>query len=156
MHSEEWLIDGYNLLHSVSSRKSASLRETLLTQVADFASASGYQVRFVLDGVGSDDEFSSFRTKNFQVVYSQKTSADCYIERWLFENRGKVRQVVVTSDRAISRMARGGGGRVIDPSEFLNLLKEAKGDSKDILFKQNVKSHGFHRPFDDKLKEKGL
>jgi len=166
---EEWLIDGYNFLHSLNSRKakpsSKISRESCLSRIAAFTASQHCQVTVVLDGVGQDDEFTGLRlpvparpaggrqagARGFCVVYSGPVSADAHIEKYLFENKGKASFVVVTEDRAIADMARGSGACVMDAQSFMERLEAAEKDSGDILFKHKVKAHGFHRPFEDKI-----
>ena len=153
MPEEQWLIDGYNLLHDLSRARSKqkSSRESLFTAVANFASVRHCRVLFVLDGKGDGKEFAAFETAHFHIVYSQSVSADAYIEKYLYEHRTRCAIVVVTKDRAIVNAARGGGSRVLAPSEFRELLADGRKDSADALFKEKVRSHGFHRPFDGKI-----
>ena len=152
---EEWLIDGYNLLHDLRARRPQKnlvlSREHLFDLLASFAASERSRVWMVLDGKGSDDEFSSHRTKFFSVCYSQAVSADTYIERYLYEYKDKVKLLVVTKDGAIARIARGSGARVWSPKEFMEHLEGARGENSDVLFKGRVKGHGFNRPFHDKL-----
>jgi predicted RNA-binding protein with PIN domain len=153
-----WLIDGYNLLHGISpSRKGGKpSREALCDMLAGFAAGGPRRVILVLDGKGQDAELSARDTKSFTAVYSNKVSADTYIEKYLFDHRGKARLFVVTGDRAIANVARGGGASVLSPKLFMEELKGVQSEASDTLFDQKVKSHGFNRPFDRKMKEKGL
>ncbi len=154
---EEWLIDGCNLffaLHVASPpERSRSDRHALILGVADFASRLERPVLMVLDGSGSQAELDIYHTAFFRVVYSQKISADSFIERILFERRAEAQFMVVTNDRAISNMARGGGAGVMSTSQFLERMRGSQKDSADEQEKGRIKSHGFHRPFKDKLKD---
>ena len=152
--AEQWLIDGYNLLHALqdrNARKSSLSREQLFSCVAQFASSKKLPTLIVLDGVGDNSELKPHRTKHLEVVYSQKVPADSYIERYVFEHRQEQSLVVVTDDRAISNLARGGGARVLGTSAFAELLEEARKEGADIIQKERSRGHGFHRPFEDKL-----
>jgi predicted RNA-binding protein with PIN domain len=153
---EEWLIDGYNLLHSLKpfGKKHKNIsRETLISRLASFASCEERKVLMVLDGQGDDQELKPYQTKNFTVIYSQTLTADSVIERTLFERKGAaIPMRVVTKDRAVCLMARGLGARVMAPDEFMELVGEDKRGSDEILFKEKIKSRGFSRPFDEKLK----
>ena len=152
---EEWLIDGYNLLHELNSRKdkpsSKISRESCLSRLAPFAASQACKVTVVLDGIGNNEEFAGLRSLTFCVVYSHSVSADAYIEKYLFENKGKASFVVVTRDRAIADMARGSGARVMNVKNFMECLEATNKENSDILFGHRLKSHGFHRPFEDKL-----
>ena len=154
--AEQYLIDGYNLLHALkagSAKKVFPSREQLFAWFAEFASFKNTDTLLVLDGVGGDEELGAYQTKNFKVVFSRKVPADTYIERFLFQNRGKLLMTVVTDDRAIADMGRGGGSRVLSTSVFEEMLKDCKKEGSKFLDKECSREHGFNRPFDDKLKE---
>lgn len=119
--------------------------------MAGFASAKQCPVRLVLDGVGDDAEFEKYRTRFFKATYAKDSSADCAIERYLFQNKGKASFTVVTNDRTITNIASGLGARVMKNNRFVEILKETEDNTKDILWEEKAKSHGFHRPFDKKL-----
>lgn len=155
---EEWLIDGYNLLYDLQSRqKHAGVsRNSLCELLAEFASSKQSKVILVFDGVGPNEEWSSYRTEWFEVFYSQKISADAFIERSLFERRGQANLMVVTNDHAITNIAVGGGAHALKGSVFLESLRTAEKTRKEVLDRQRVETHGFNRPFDEKLKKKGL
>ena len=158
---EEWLIDGYNLIHSISAQKNPpsefpSSPAALCSLLAGFASFKKQKMRMVLDGVGAPEELKVHGTDYFEVVYSQKVSADHYIEKYIYQNKAVLAFIVITDDRTISGIARGGGAKVLKNSLFLEMLKEAGREGKAILQKEDVRTHGFNRPFDEKLKSKGL
>ena len=154
--AEEWLIDGYNLLHAwpAGKRSQKKSRETLLSELAGFAALKAQRMKVVLDGKGDESELKVHHTEFLHVVYSQKVSADAYLERELFERRGKAQFTVVTNDRAIANIARGSGERVWSTEVFLQILKESRSESSDIEHRNKSRSHGFNRPFDDKLKDR--
>ena len=152
---EEWLIDGYNLLHSTASpgsKKQGVSRERLFELLASFASSEQRKVLMVLDGQGDDQELGAYQTKNFAVIYSKASTADSVIERMLYEQKGTASFSVVTKDRAVCQMARGLGARVMEPDKFIELLNAGRKENDQILFGEKVKSHGFSRPFEEKLK----
>ena len=153
--AEQWLIDGYNLLHayqSQSPKKNILSREKLFQLVAEFASFKKLSTLLVLDGSGDEGQLEAYRTADFEVVFSQKVPADTYIEKYLYEHRDRCRLVVVTNDRAIVNIGRGGGASVLSTSQFFELLKECKKEGAELLQKEKSREHGFHRPFEDKLK----
>ncbi len=154
--AEQWLIDGYNLLHahpSQSPKGTPLPREKLFALVAEFASFKKTPTLLVLDGCGDAGQLDAYRTNFLEVVFSQKVSADAYIERYLYEHRDQRRLVVVTNDRAISNIARGSGAGVFSTAQFFELLKECKKEGSEFLQKEKSREHGFHRPFEDKLKD---
>lgn len=151
-----WYIDGYNLLHGLNARRKnreTVTRESLFGRLADFAETEGSELVLVLDGKGPDAELAGFTTKFFHVVYSDKLSADSFIERALFERRGQ-RLFVVTGDTAIRRIARGGGASVYSPDEFIEVIEDRSKKNSEKLSKENIRGLGFNRPFDGKLKDK--
>ena len=107
----------------------------------------------VMDGYGDPAELDIHNTRLFRVVYSQKVSADACIERLLYERRSATRFTLVTDDRAIANMARGGGASVIGTGAFMEMMKESRKESSETLDKNKLRSHGFNRPFGDKLKD---
>ncbi|OIO39579.1 MAG: hypothetical protein AUJ72_00400 [Candidatus Omnitrophica bacterium CG1_02_46_14] len=153
---EEWLIDGYNLLHSLTplSKKEKDVsREILISRLVSFASCGERKVLMVLDGQGNGQELEPYQTKNFKAIYSQTLTADSVIERVLFEKKGTAVPIwVVTKDRAVCLMARGLGARVMAPDEFIKLVGSNKRENDQILFREKIKARGFFRPFDEKLK----
>ena len=154
--AEQWLIDGYNLLRALQSsqsKKNHLTREQLFELAAQFASFTKSGVLMVLDGVGSNDELQAHNTENFHVVFSQKISADTYIEQYLYQERGKLSMIVVTDDRAITHIARGGGAQVLGTALFAENLEQCRKHRSEILNKEESRGHGFHRPFEDKLKD---
>ena len=150
---EEWLVDGYNLLHACAPGRPSpkNTRETLLSDLAGFAASKGQRMLVVLDGCGEESELKVHHTEFLHVVYSQKVTADAYLERQLFERRAQALFTVVTNDRAISNIARGAGARVMGTEAFLEAMKESRKESSETLHKNKARSHGFNRPFEDKL-----
>lgn len=148
---EEWLIDGFNLLRADSKPKTPL---ELIHRLAGFASAQkGRGVLIVFDGKAPEGQWESLGSKHLRIESSGALTADSVIERYLYENKGRYQFTVVTADRAVIRMAHGSGARVMSPKEFNLLLNETEKSNKDVLLNQKVRSHGFNRPFRDKLGE---
>ena len=159
--SEEWLIDGYNLLHFISAQKNPgdcfpSTKTSLCAALAGMAATRKHKIWIVLDGIGNPDELKTFETAYFQAVYSQKVSADHHIEKYIYQNKAATVFVVVTDDRTITGLARGGGARVLKNSQFLEMLRQEGKEKDAALLNEKVRSHGFNRPFDEKFKSKGF
>lgn len=156
--SEYWIVDGYNLLHEFqgrSGKRSDFTREALFTLLANFASLDTRHVSVILDGVGNEEEFKAYVTPVFTIQYSQKVSADAFIERFVYDHKDRYSLIVVTNDTAIINIARGVGARTMRGNELKAVLAETKRTSEDILFDKKVRGHGFNRPFDSKLKDLG-
>ncbi len=157
--NEEWLIDGYNLLYYICAQKDRALpcnKNALTSVLAGMASAKKQSIVLVLDGVGSAEELEIYQAPYFRAEYSQKVSADHFIERHLYLNKSLCSFLVVTDDRTISSVARGSGARVLKNSQFLEMIRTVRQESDMILFKEKTRQYGFNRPFDEKLKDKGL
>ena len=157
---EEWLVDGYNLFHEMQSAcgdpKFKLDRASFCGLLAGFAATRDVRMLAILDGSGEDGELKTHETSHFKAIYSHEVSADAWIERYVFEKRATTRLTVVTSDRAICEISRGGGASIVKASQFCTLLRESKRDNSRQIFKEEVRSHGFHRPLDEKLRQKGL
>lgn len=151
---EEWLIDGYNLLRDEDPSPSKAALTAWAHRLAGFAAAKkDRSVFFVLDGQAPAGEWSALETPAFHMVSSGKITADSVIEKYLCDNKGRVRMMVVTKDVAVSRMARGSGSGVMAPAEFKRVVAESEKQNRESLFKEDVKGHGFNRPFGNKLKD---
>ena len=149
---EVWLIDGYNLLRD---RPSGPLPNWAY-RIASFAAAKkDRRVLLIFDGQTSPGEWDPLRTSSFQILSSGKITADSVIEKYLCDNKGQAQMTVVTKDRAVVNMARGSGAAVIVPEEFTRLLEITKKEERETQFREDVRGHGFHRPFGDKLKDVG-
>ena len=150
---EQWLVDGYNLLHALQARtpRDPLSREDLFCLAAGFASFKKCDVLLVLDGAGPEADLEGYATTHFKAVFSQKGTADAYIERFLYEHRATHRMTVVTDDRAIADIGRGGGAQVLSTLSFAEMLKECSKENSDTLDKERSKGHRFNRPFEDKL-----
>lgn len=150
---EEWLIDGYNLLRDQESSPSKAALTSWAHRLAGFAASKKERsVRLVLDGQAPAGEWDAFKTPVFQIIHSGKITADSVIEKYLCENKGRARLMVVTKDTAVARMARGSGSGVMAPAEFKRLVTESEKQVRESLFREDVKNHGFNRPFGNKLK----
>lgn len=150
---EQWVIDGYNLIHGLATKSSKPSPRELASTLASFASFTKVHVLMVLDGTGDEAELLPQKTPYFNIVYSKEITADAFIERFIFENREKFHLVVVTRDSAILQIARGSGARTMNVEEFKKEMSEHSKDVEDKLFKNKIESHGFNRPFLDKLKK---
>lgn len=154
--AEQYLIDGYNLLYalrSISPQKNPLSREELFIKLSGFASLKQTRVIVVIDGSGDDSEQEAYATSFFNVVLSQKKTADAFIEKYLYDFKAQHSFVVVTADRAITHIARGSGAMVLSPAQFWEMVGETDKQKKDVLWEEKKKSHGFNRPFEDKLKD---
>lgn len=159
--SEAWYIDGYNVVHDLaappSKKRPANSRKIVLSELfsklAGFAASAERRLLVVLDGVGDNNEFRAYRTQSLDIVYSERVSADAYIERALFGARGRARLFVVTRDRALAQVALNGGAQVVTPKDLMERVAKDRQEKRDILHSHDVKAHGFHRPFEEKLKE---
>lgn len=146
------LIDGYNvcgldeggLVDANEAFKRGDMdaaRVALTKEVVDFKSFSGYRVALVWDADRTkdkdDDEVEGdLETDGFQVIYSVKNDADSWIEARVAEELkvDKNRTVyVATSDGALSSVARGSGAYVITSKAFVEEIRRATAEEKEIL-----------------------
>lgn len=158
--SEEWVIDGYNLFRDRSSVRPASGPQrpkadltALIHRLAGFAaSKKDHRVLLVFDGQVPNNEWEALGTPSFRIISSRQITADSVIEKYLCDNKSR-RITVVTKDRAVCRMAAGSGAGVMEPEEFMCLLERTEKETRETLFREDVRGHGFHRPFDGKLSD---
>ena len=147
-----WIVDGYNLIHTCKSLyPKVFSKESLFDQMANFASMESDTVLCVLDGKGPAAELDKYKTRRFEIRYSQEVSADAVIEKMVHHASVKLSVIVVTSDRAIQDMVRGSGARVMDCAEFARHMQSFSKTMDNTLFKNKFESHGFHRPFEKEL-----
>lgn len=152
---ERWIIDGYNVWRQApktSSRSESIAKDQFLSRIASFAAKTNRFVWVIFDGIGSDEEFRSFRTRQLEIRYSQKVNADTWIERYLCQNKEfKGLTYVATNDRAIGQLAQGFGARVRGAEEFWKQLASSEAEARRTLSESDIDKRGFHRPFDTKL-----
>ncbi|CEF97252.1 Protein of unknown function DUF901 [Ostreococcus tauri] len=146
------LIDGYNVCglgeDGVEAASEAfakgdmdAARVALTNAVVDFKSFSGYRVVLVWDADRTKDKDEDeiegdLDADGFQVVYSVKNDADSWIEarvakeKEIDENKAVY---VATSDGALSSIARGSGAYVITAKAFVEELRRATSEEREIL-----------------------
>lgn len=159
--SEIWLVDGWNLIHAIRKQyknlELLAVRDLVLKSLADFpGEMPDSTIHVVFDGKGSDDEFIAYKTKSLKVVYSQSVTADIYLSRFLKNNSPGLKTVVISDDRLIRFSAMSAGARIFSAKDFWGIVGQKIRESGADISRRNFKSHGFNRPFDKGLGEKGL
>lgn len=145
---DEWLVDGFNLLHAVllggeerSQWWTAAARERVLAAVEEAtragdrdatvtpggaaASASSQSsVWVVFDGNRSASDTPTSEAGRLQSVFAP--SADEWLVRRVKQAREPSRVVVVTADRKLANRARHHGAQVLSPRDFLARAQAAR------------------------------
>ncbi|MDB2613923.1 NYN domain-containing protein, partial [Chlamydiales bacterium] len=127
MSQEHYLIDGYNLLFSLSNGESfREERESLITSLNDLCKLAAIDVIVIFDGA-DDLGFSRSHFDSIEIVFSPpKMSADDYILDLLEILLLSKKKTVVTSDKPLSKKARHLGAKTLTVSFFFQwLLKRA-------------------------------
>jgi predicted RNA-binding protein with PIN domain len=127
-HVDEWLVDGFNLLHAVllggedrSQWWKASGRSRVLEAVAEATSEDEHdRVWVVFDGSRPAPESSSDagNVDRLQSVFAP--SADDWLVRRVKAAPDPAHVVVVTGDRKLANRARHNGAVIQSPSDFLS------------------------------------
>lgn len=139
------IVDGYNVIFAWPELKRLSMKslEHARLQLKDwlqnYGSLKGYLIILVFDGkvaheVPSEEEIS----KNFwQVFTADGVTADSYIEKTVFERKGKYTNVyVVTSDGAEQHQILGSGGLRIPVRELRNDMQLVK--KKNVSYTMDI------------------
>ena len=123
MAPETWLVDGFNLLHTVilGGRDRAGWwkprwRREVTDRLARFE-AGADRVRVVFDGSGANETPESGPAAGPEVVFAP--SADDWILREVRRAEHPERLGVVTADRPLRDRCRHAGAVVVHPRDFL-------------------------------------
>ena len=119
------LIDGHNLIAKLPdiNLNEADDEEKLLLKLRQYRARTGRKIRVVFDP-GSSFNLASKRSKGgITVQYAPygKTADEVIIKR-LHKARNPKQILVVTSDRAIERVARGVQARILSSTDFAQAL----------------------------------
>lgn len=123
------LIDGYNVLKSTGRKEiSEQERAEFIARVDRYAVAKGHVPIIVFDA-GSSSMIHRERHDRVEIVYTgYKTSADDYIKEYVTKHAGK-NILVISADRELGRKVSNGGALIMDPHDFLAILKEELSNS---------------------------
>jgi len=137
-----YYIDGYNVIYHSSILKPLALenfeaaRDALIEKVARFCAATGHHAKIIFDGRGrrSQPLVPIEGAPGLEVMYSHgKQSADAFIERTVYAAPNPREIVVVSGDRGIRDLCRNLNALVIEPDNFLALIRETDGDTRATL-----------------------
>lgn len=126
--SEQYFIDGYNLLHAhpdwsvLADRDLEASRETVVEAVNRWTIDRGCRACVFFDGQGRRHEkvAADAGRPNVEVVFtSSRLSADALIERGVYTAQHRHAVIVVTADRGIRDFCLGLGALTMTPEHFL-------------------------------------
>jgi predicted RNA-binding protein with PIN domain len=116
-----YIIDGDNVAHTAGRGPDHERnRDSLVTDIAGWASRTGVQAVVVLDGHGADRRIGSC-----QVRYSRRETADTVIERLAYRQAAGGEVVVVSSDTVVRHVAQRGSVQAMSAREFLDRVSAA-------------------------------
>lgn len=128
------LIDGHNLISKMPdiSLDEANDEDKLILKLRQYRARTGRVVTVIFDA-GSAFHLASKQTKGgLTVRYApQGTTADTLIIKRLYHARNPQQILVVTSDRAIQRVAKQVKARVISASAFAQVLTSPPDHASD-------------------------
>ncbi len=135
------IVDGYNVifawpeLKALSAKSLEHARLELKNQLLNYGHHKGFLVILVFDGqYATATPSEEYITKTFLEVFtSEGVTADSYIEKEVFERKGKYTNVyVVTSDGAEQNQILGSGGLRIPARELREQIKLAKKEERRL------------------------
>lgn len=116
----KYIIDGYNMLHKISSLKgSVSPQAGLINYIKQngLTGSRNNKVTVVFDGHGGND---FLQEKEFTVFYSGDKTADDVIKGKVAASRNKQQIIVVSDDREIRDYVKSEGARILRISDFVS------------------------------------
>lgn len=136
---QHFLIDGYNLLHSIPSLKNLfprdpfQAREQLIQYIAHATLKRRFRCTVVFDGDSSAEKVKQSLHAPIHVVYSYPQTADEKIKQIIEHSKNRSLLVVITSDREILNFAKVCACETHTSKHFANLLfaEESSGEEKD-------------------------
>jgi len=128
----QYIIDGFNLAHKISSlKKSSNIHQDLVNYIKNHKLTGSRNNKVLIVFDGKPNRLST-QEKEFKIIFSDQKSADELIAKRL-ENMGATSEVVVVSDDLeVKRNAKDQGARVCGTAEFIKTKKKDVWRSKDI------------------------
>ncbi|MBU1524491.1 MAG: NYN domain-containing protein [Candidatus Omnitrophica bacterium] len=119
-----YIIDGFNLVHKISSLKNSASPHTCLIQYIKRNKLTGSRrnrVVMVFDG-GINEEAAGER--EYEVIFSQDRSADDLIKERVKHAKNKSQILVVSDDREIRDAIKSEGACPLRTADFLKIKKK--------------------------------
>ena len=129
---ELYIIDGYNLIYAWEELKSedfAVARDRLIHILIEYGAYEKFDITVVFDaGATEEEERIETYGEHFTVIFTaQGFTADNVIERLVYENNKKRREIhVVSSDAVIESVILGAGAYRHPSREFYRAVKRTK------------------------------
>lgn len=129
------IVDGYNIIHQWPLLKKEAediswecARNRLISILAEYQSYTGNKVILVFDGYLTErGSASKSEELGIEVVFtSKKQTADSFIERFVYQNRGSGTFLVATSDVKIERIIVGLDAWPISPQRLKEMIERTK------------------------------
>lgn len=135
MNRRHWIIDGYNVIHSIPSlektlaHNAATAREEFIHRCATFALAENVRCSIIFDGAAEHRHPASSIPAPVHVVFSHPHSADDVIRATIDRAKHRSTLVIISSDTKIIQYARTCSCETHSSRHFSNLLSSMKEDS---------------------------
>lgn len=138
----DWvIIDGYNLIHQVSTEPQAHdfprLRAELIKRMEALVNVIARRITLVFDGKFKEHPGSVSESRIIEVIYSSDRSADGVIENLVWKAGHPEGILVVTSDRLIRDAAAARGADTMASSLFAAMIDEQSAGLADQINKIN-------------------
>lgn len=140
------IVDGYNIINHWSDLKNElkktdieHTRNKLIEIMAEYHAFTGERVIIVFDGhLTNNSQITKTNELGVEVIFSKSNqTADSLIERFVYQERGKGKTILVASrDIALERIISGLGCFFISPQKLEEMVKRVKTDI-DAIAKKN-------------------
>jgi hypothetical protein len=140
-----FVIDGYNLVHSVRklSEEFGAISDLEVCEVCrHFLSAARQDGVIVFDGLGPVDKAAYNSMGRLAVVFSGEREADSVIEDMIQESSAPKRMVVVSTDRRVRRAAKKRKAVPVRSEEFWPAMLERIEREAKRVREPNEKRYG--------------
>lgn len=130
MIRQHFIIDGYNLIHTIPALKKTlahnaeSARELLIYSVAQLTHRNKFRCTIVFDGTIPKTSTKQSVHAPVHVVYSSPFSADMKIKQLIEHSKNRSLLVIISSDREIQNFAKVCSCQTHNSKHFANLLSE--------------------------------
>jgi uncharacterized protein len=121
-----YFIDGYNLLFRFSSDESAleNSRKEFISDLNNTSNFLNLDITLVFDAAYTNDDLSRSHFDNIELIFtSEGESADDYIVDALEFCKKPQNEMIVTSDKGLSRRCRGLGAHTQSVHEFIKWIR---------------------------------
>ncbi len=130
MSQLHYIIDGYNLVHSIPALKKTlahngeTARELLIHSISQLTHRKKFRCTIVFDGVTPNNSPKQSAYAPVHVIFSSPINADSKIKQMIEHSKNRSLLVIISSDREILNFAKVCSCQTYTSNYFANLLSE--------------------------------